>query len=81
MDHLEYWKKRCELAEMYIEECPCDPDITLSQLAAYSAWNHFKSIEKPKKEECKHSEYTCYYGKEGELMESRCDNCGEDISS
>ena len=40
--NIEYWKKRCELAEMYIEECPCDPDITMQQLAAYSAWNDFK---------------------------------------
>lgn len=40
--NIEYWKKRCELAEMYIEESPCDPDITMHQLAAYSAWNHFK---------------------------------------
>ena len=47
MEQLEYWKKRCELAEMYIEESPCDPDITMSQLAAYSAWNHFKNLTIP----------------------------------
>tara|TARA_R110000782_G_scaffold9054_1_gene29303 strand:- start:1099 stop:1335 length:237 start_codon:yes stop_codon:yes gene_type:complete len=47
MEQLEYWKKRCELAEMYIEESPCDPDITMSQLAAYSAWNHFKKLTIP----------------------------------
>jgi hypothetical protein len=40
--NIEYWKKRCELAESYIEESPCDPDITMQQLSAYSAWNHFK---------------------------------------
>ena len=47
MGQLEYWKKRCELAEMYIEESPFDPDITMSQLAAYSAWNHFKNLTIP----------------------------------
>lgn len=45
MKELDYWKKRCELAESYIEESPCDPDITINQLAAYSAWNDFKSSE------------------------------------
>ena len=47
MEQLEYWKKRCELAEMYINESPCDPDITVSQLAAYNAWNHFKNLTIP----------------------------------
>ena len=28
---------------------------------------------------CKHENYTPYYGKEGELMEKRCDDCGQDI--
>jgi len=44
VEELEYWKKRCELAEMYIDEVPCDSDITMNQLAAYSAWNHFKNL-------------------------------------
>jgi hypothetical protein len=43
--NLEYWKKRCELAEMYIEESACEPDETMQQLAAYSAWQHFKHIK------------------------------------
>lgn len=48
INQLEYWKKRCELAEMYIQESPCDPDITNSQLAAYGAWNHFKIFDPEK---------------------------------
>ena len=28
---------------------------------------------------CKHENYTPYYGREGELMEKRCDECGQDI--
>ena len=43
--NLEYWKKRCELAEIYIKESACEPDETMQQLAAYSAWNHFKDIK------------------------------------
>ncbi len=39
----DYWKKRCELAELYIEETPCDPDITYTQFLAYNAWNNFKN--------------------------------------
>lgn len=38
MEDLEYWKKRCELAEKYISECPCDPDIYDSQLEAWTEW-------------------------------------------
>ena len=30
-----YWKTRCEYAERYIEESPCDPDITLEQVEAF----------------------------------------------
>lgn len=41
------YKKGFELAQNYIEESPCDPDITMSQLAAYSAWNHFKNLTIP----------------------------------
>ncbi len=28
----DYWKERCEAAEAYIEESPCDPDIYPKQL-------------------------------------------------
>src|SRR5690606_7217009 len=31
---LNYWKRRCEAAERYISESPCDPDITKTQNAA-----------------------------------------------
>lgn len=40
----EYWKKRCELAEEYIEKSPCDPDITAQQYEAFIAWEEFKNI-------------------------------------
>lgn len=33
-----YWKERCRIAEEYIHECPCDPDITESQKKAYLKW-------------------------------------------
>jgi hypothetical protein len=36
-----YWEKRCELAENYINESPCDPDITNDQLKAYNQWQEF----------------------------------------
>jgi hypothetical protein len=36
-----YWEKRCELAENYIDESPCCPDITNDQLKAYSQWKEF----------------------------------------
>ena len=35
---LDYWKERCLLAEAYISESPCDPDITAEQLEAYNKW-------------------------------------------
>jgi len=38
---LEYWKKRAELAEKYISESPCDPDITTEQLNAYLQWQEY----------------------------------------
>ena len=37
-ERLEYWKKRCEAAESYIAESPCDPDIYPEQLVAYWKW-------------------------------------------
>jgi hypothetical protein len=30
--------RRLELAEKYIHECPCDPDITKEQWEAYKKW-------------------------------------------
>jgi hypothetical protein len=41
LKQLEYWKTRCQLAEAYIEECPCDWDITHNQKLAYKAWQRF----------------------------------------
>jgi len=40
-DNFDYWKERCILAEKYIEESPCDPDIYISQLEAYHNWKDF----------------------------------------
>lgn len=39
----DYWKTRCELAEKYIEESPCDPDIYNDQQEAYKKWMEFKT--------------------------------------
>jgi hypothetical protein len=38
-----YWKTRCLLAEKYIEESPCDPDIYDEQIKAYNKWQDFKN--------------------------------------
>lgn len=38
---LEYWKKRCELAEKFIAESPGDPDVTNKQFDAYWEWQEF----------------------------------------
>lgn len=47
MNHsLEYWKKRCELAEDFIEESPDDPDVTKKQWEAYQKWQDFKNSAK-----------------------------------
>lgn len=40
-----YWKKRCELAENYIELSPCDYDVHEEQYAAYNKWLNFKNNE------------------------------------
>lgn len=40
----EYWKQRCQLAEKYIEESPCDPDITSSQIEAHYKYNYFLTV-------------------------------------
>lgn len=42
---LNYWKRRCEAAERYINESPCDPDITPAQEAAYDAWQQIVEQE------------------------------------
>ena len=47
METIEYWKKRCELAEAYIEKSPCDPDIDPEQFQAYNAWQDFKNLSAP----------------------------------
>jgi len=39
--HIQYWKKRCELAEKFIQESPCDNDITDAQLMAWTQYNTF----------------------------------------
>lgn len=39
----DYWKQRCEAAEKFIEESPCDPDITTAQIAAHKTWQQLKS--------------------------------------
>ena len=41
---LEYMEHRCVAAEAYIEESPCDPDITQAQWAAYRFWEGVKSV-------------------------------------
>nr|WP_298658555.1 hypothetical protein [uncultured Flavobacterium sp.] len=40
-ENVEYWKQRCLLAEKCLEESPSDPDITMGQIAAWSAYNEF----------------------------------------
>jgi len=47
MEALEYWKKRCELAEKFINESPDDPDVTEKQANAYWMWIEFKKISEP----------------------------------
>ena len=37
------------------------------------------AVEQEAEKNCKHENYTPFYGREGELMEKRCDNCGLDI--
>lgn len=38
----EYWQKRCLLAENALNESPCDPDITDSQIRAHRMHEYFK---------------------------------------
>lgn len=44
---LEYWKKRCELAEAIVEASPCDPDITVAQINAFSSYKFFRRDTDP----------------------------------
>ena len=44
MKDLEYWKHRCKLAEKYIYESPCDPDIFPDQFDAWDEWMKFKEV-------------------------------------
>lgn len=39
----DYWQTRCILAEKYIAQSPCDPDIYPSQVEAHTAWQEFKN--------------------------------------
>lgn len=41
LKELNYWKERCRLAENCLEESPCDPDITIGQINAHSAYHEF----------------------------------------
>lgn len=41
----DYWRKRCEAAELFIKESPCDPDITSKQIVAHNHWQSLKQKE------------------------------------
>jgi len=43
--NLQYWKKRCILAEKFIEKTPCDPDIYPEQFEAFEEWQKLKQID------------------------------------
>ena len=38
----DYWFNRCYCAEKFIEESPCDPDITKDQIEAHEIWQDAK---------------------------------------
>lgn len=42
----DYWKSRCEAAEKFIAESPCDPDIYADQIDAYDKWQELVKSEK-----------------------------------
>ena len=78
----EYWKKRCELAEKYIKETPCDPDIYKEQMIAYNNWMEFKKfpipdVVVPKGTLCDHPE-DMRHGT-GYLECQYCIKCGKEI--
>ena len=41
-----YWIERCKAAENFIEESPCDPDVTYDQIVAWEDWDFLKKQEK-----------------------------------
>lgn len=41
-EQLDYWRQRCEAAEDYISESPCDHNMTTPQLKAYWKWKELK---------------------------------------
>jgi len=45
-ESVTYWKFRCESAEAYIEESPCDPYIHPKKLNAYKKWQAIKNLSK-----------------------------------
>lgn len=40
----DYWYNRCYQAEKFIEESPCDPDITKEQIEAHKNWQESKKL-------------------------------------
>lgn len=46
IDELAYWKQRCLAAEKFIQETPCDPDITNTQIEAQHEWKELIKQEK-----------------------------------
>lgn len=41
LSDVDYWKQRCLAAEKCLEESPCDPDITTSQIYAWETYHKF----------------------------------------
>lgn len=40
----DYWYNRCYQSEKFIEESPCDPDITKEQIEAHKNWQESKKL-------------------------------------
>lgn len=40
-----YWKERCRLAEKCLDESPCDPDITSTQIKAGNKYRGYLVIK------------------------------------
>ncbi len=38
LTEIDYWRARCEKAEKFISESPCDPDVTKGQIWANDSW-------------------------------------------
>ena len=45
VNEADYWKKRCLLAEAFIESHVADPDLTYKMRKTYSAWLGFCGAE------------------------------------